>query len=111
MDITRSQAGPVAIVTLGGPLIESDTGELTERVDEANRRGGGRLLIELVQVPFIDSVFLEGLLSAVERVEGAGGEIRVAALGEVCRDIFLATRLAHHIQVFESRDAALRSLA
>jgi len=110
MNVTRSQQGRVAILAVHGPLVGEELDGLDSQVDECVNAGLFKVVLDLGQTPFIDSAGLERLQSIVSDLGKRGGDLRVAALNDVCQDIFWATRMESFVQVFADRESAIRSL-
>ena len=110
MVITRSHQGTVSILSLQGPMIEEELGVLEREVEASLGSGITRLVLEMRQAPFIDSAGLEKIQALAADLGRRGGDIRVCSLNEVCRDIFLCTRMESLVQVYPDRDTAVRSL-
>ncbi len=111
MDITKSQQGTSTNMTVHGAVVEEELERFDNAISECLSLGTPKIVLELSEVPFIDSAGLEMLLDLVSRVGKVGGEIRLAALNEVCREIFCATRMDNFFQLFEDTSSALRSMA
>jgi len=110
MDIARSQQGTVTVLSVSGPIVSGELGELDTRVTDCVNLGVFRIVLDLKNVPFVDSAGLEKLQDVIVSVSKQGGEVRLASLNDVCRDILAATRLDSIMQAYEDRDAAVRSL-
>lgn len=110
MQITRSRQGPVVVLALFGPLVEAEADLLAQSVEECYNEGATRLVLDLARVPFVDSAGLEMLQTLVGQAGRRGGDFRIATINDVCRDIFEATRMSGLLQLYDSRDAAVRSL-
>lgn len=110
MQVAVSVRGPVAVLSVQGPLVEEELPKLDVEVDKLRNSGHSKLVIELRDAPFIDSRGLEKIQSLAFDIGRSGGDLRVAHLNDVCRDIFMTTRMESFVQVFEDREAAIRSL-
>ena len=93
-----------------GPLVEEELQVLEKEFDRCVDSGAFRIALEMRQVPFIDSAGLEKIQSIVSDIGKRGGDLRVAALNDICRDIFRCTRMESFVQVFPDRESAVRSL-
>lgn len=109
MEVKRSEIGTAAILSLSGPLVAEEQSVLTEKIDKCIADGITKLVIDMRQVPFIDSVGLETIQSLVPEFARKGADFRITGLNDVCRDIFVATRLMSFIHVTEDADTAVRS--
>ena len=110
MELVRHQHGPVAVLAIRGAMISDGLEVFDAGVRECLRSGASRIVLEMVQVPFIDSAGLERIQDLAVEAAKRGGDVRACLLNEVCRDIFKATRLDVIIQNFDDRDGAVRSL-
>lgn len=110
MMINRSQQGAVTVLALQGSLIEEELPTVTTELERCFNSGALRLVLELKQVPFIDSAGLEKIQGVVSDLGRRGGDMRVCSLNDICRDIFLCTRMESFVQVFADRESAVRSL-
>ena len=100
----------MAILAVHGALIGEEIEALDSRIDECVNNGLFKIVLDLGQTPFIDSAGLERIQSIVSDLGKRRGDLRIAALNEVCQDIFWATRMESFVQVFQDRESAIRSL-
>jgi anti-anti-sigma factor len=110
MNITRSQQGPITILSLQGSIVSQDVGDMKSVIDECVAHGQTKLILELAQVPFVDGEGLEAIQDAVTVLGKRGGDLKVCTLNDVCRDIFSSTRMNGFVQVCENRDDATKSM-
>lgn len=110
MDVTQSQQGPITVLSINGPIIGGELGSLDTHVDECIKAGLLKIILDIGQVPFIDSEGIDKILAITFDMGKQGGDARVATPNDVCRDIFAATGVDGMIQIFEARDAAVKSL-
>jgi len=109
VEVTRSEIGTAAILSISGPFVADEQKALLEKIDACIRDGITRLVIDMKQMPFIDSAGLETLQSLVPEFARKGADFRITGLNDVCRDIFVATRMMSFIHVTEDTDTAVRS--
>jgi len=105
-----AQQGLVTVLSIVGPLIEEELAPLNEDIARWEQQRPVRLVLNMSEVTFIDSVALEWLQHLSEELSRGGGEVRIAALNEVGKDIFAATRMEHFVSVSENTETAVRSL-
>jgi anti-anti-sigma factor len=110
LQIGKSIQGAVAVLAIKGSMIADDLPMFDEEVQACQQEGILRIVLDLKTTPFIDSAGLERLQDLVSLLGKRGGDLRVACLNDVCRDIFLATRMDGFIQVAASPEEAIRSL-
>ncbi|MFC1735397.1 STAS domain-containing protein [Candidatus Hydrogenedentota bacterium] len=110
MKIVKSQQGAITILSVSGPMIDEELTELDVFMDTCINSGTLRIVLELREVPFIDSAGLQKIQGIVTDIGKRGGDLRIAALNDICRDIFAATRMESFVQVSEDRESAVRGL-
>lgn len=110
MNVSKSQQGAITIINVQGPMVEEGLDILDALMDECVASGLLRIVFDMKRVPFVDSAGLEKIQAIVSDLGKRGGDVRIASLNDVCSDIFGATRLESFVQVFNEREAAVRSL-
>ena len=95
-----------ALVVARGELDMQSVGELKSRLNEAVDAGSTRIVVDLAEVSFIDSLSLSALVGAQKRL-GDQGRVAVVAVHEYVRLILQATGLEQVLHVFETRDEAV----
>lgn len=78
---------------------------LIELCDEAP----GKLVVNLSEVPFIDSSGVGTLTDIFRRMKKRGGELALVGLGKMVRSVFEITRLDQFLSIYETEEEALRS--
>ncbi len=110
MHVAKIIHSTVAILAIKGSLVSEEMDKLDVEVEECVEKGIIRVVLDLKEVPFIDSAGLEKIQDIVSNLGKRGGDLRIVSLNDVCADIFLATRMESFVQVSPDRDAAVRSL-
>lgn len=110
MEVSKTIQGNVAVLDIEGSIVGDELGELDLAVDECLSSGIYRVILGLRQAPFIDNAGLERIQNMVSDLGKRGGDLRIAMANEVCKDIFLATRMDSFVQVHDDRESAVRSL-
>jgi anti-sigma B factor antagonist len=103
---TETPDWPGALIVARGELDVQSVADLRARLNEALDAGTTRVVIDLAEVSFIDSLSLSALVGARRRL-GAEGRIAVVAVHEYVRLILQATGLEQVLDVFETRDEAV----
>ncbi|MEJ7639645.1 MAG: STAS domain-containing protein [Singulisphaera sp.] len=89
----------VTVVRLNGPKLVIDaSGPLSGLVEEGGHR---KLLLDFAAVRFLSSAALGVLMGLRQRVEAAGGELRLCRLDPSLLELFRLTRLE---ELFENYD-------
>jgi len=109
MTIKEKIVGTVAVISPKGDLVsESQTTPLKEKIHSLTSDKIKNVVLDLGGVEFINSSGLGTLISALTRVRTAGGDLRLARLGERVENLFVITKL---VQVFDSYETVDRAVA
>ncbi len=108
MFAVKSQ-GAVEVIVPNVPLKGDYVGELLETVHHCLADGLPMLVINLHDVPLLDSDGLESLLDVRDVVQKRGGTVRLASLTPLAQDILRVTGVARHFEIFPDEKAAVRS--
>ncbi len=109
MNIEQIQHGTILVLVPDTALIEEEAEELARRVRECYQAGNVKLVLQLNNVPFVDSAGLETILALYTEAIALGGEIKLSAPTDIGKDILKATRLDNVIEVHNSTPDARRS--
>jgi anti-sigma B factor antagonist len=101
----ETPAWPGALVIASGELDVNVVPELRARLTEALETGGGRVVVDLSEVTFIDSLSLSAIIGARRKLEPPG-RLAVVAVHDYIRLILEATGLEQILDVFATREAA-----
>jgi anti-sigma B factor antagonist len=96
---------PGALIVAQGELDVQSVDELRARLNEALDAGNKRIVVDLAEFSFIDSLSLSALVGARRKL-GDDGRLAVVAAHEYVRLILQATGLEQVLDVFDSREAA-----
>ena len=110
MQIEERVVGDVAILDLKGKItLGAGDEELKEKVRSLATNGRRRILLNLADVPYIDSAGLGGLVSTYSTVTNQGGQLKLVNLTKRITDLLSITKLLTVFETFESEDEALKS--
>jgi anti-sigma B factor antagonist len=99
-----------ATVALVGRLDASNAQTLKERLEQLIDGGISYLVVDLAQVPFIDSAGLAALVSALKATRRVGGNVMLSGVQPQARTVFSLTMLDQVFAIHPSIEAALESL-
>jgi anti-sigma B factor antagonist len=111
MKITTRTVEGVAVVELSGRFDAHEVPEVRKQMERASRTGGGRLVINLADVNFIDSSGLASLVQAMKHCREGGGDLHLCELRQPVRIIFELTRLDRAFEIFDTADQAVTAFA
>jgi anti-sigma B factor antagonist len=108
MNIEVTQQGDIQIMHCGGSL-DADTVPAFKKVAfDLVGTGAKRIVIDCMNLTFIDSMGLGVLISLLRRVRSRDGDVKVAALSDEVRTIFEITRLHRLFEVCADWNTAVR---
>ena len=111
MKVDVETYGQSALFVLKGDLNADSLDTFRRAVDSRLADGDTRdLVLDLAEVPFVDSAALEYLLDLQERLSERLGQVKLARPDENVRKIFEITRLDNAFEGYEDVSKAIRTL-
>jgi anti-sigma B factor antagonist len=110
MKVTERQVGAVTILDLTGNLtIDHFAERLKDRTTTLIKQGQINVLVNLADVPYIDSGGLGQLVASYTSIAKAGGSMKLLHANAKNQHLLVITRLATVFDTFESEDEAVAS--
>lgn len=114
MELSQQRYADVIVVSVTGRVDHANAepfkAALSPMLDSCSE-GKDKLLLDLSQLDYISSAGLRVLMLAARQVKAQGGNVVVAGLGAVVREIFEISRFNLVFRVFESVPVALAELS
>jgi anti-sigma B factor antagonist len=112
MTITERKSGDVTILDVEGKILlgEGDV-QLKRKIDELIERKETKLLINLANVPYMDSGGLGEIVRSYTTVKRAGGDLKLLNATKRISDLLTITKLITVFEIFEEEAAAVKSYA
>lgn len=112
MKFKEETRGDVHLIRLRGQLMGGpDANKMRETVLGALERGQKNFLVDLQEVPWINSTGLGILVSSLTTVKSKGGTLKVMRLSNRVGSLFMTTNVNLIFEVFDSEEEALASFA
>ena len=103
--------GPVAILDLSGEVrIGEPTTLLREKSKELLAQGERYFVLNLIDVPWLDSSGIGEIFAMLKRAREVGGSVRLVLRGKPA-SLFAITRLDRVFEIFDDVEAALVGFA
>ena len=99
--------GQVAVVIPEGRLDLASASEFKQALNDAVNAGDRILVVDLSKVPFVDSSGLGALISGMKATRLAGGDLRIAQVGEQARLILELTTLDKVMKLYPTVEEAI----
>ncbi|HEY7412011.1 MAG TPA: STAS domain-containing protein [Vicinamibacteria bacterium] len=112
MKIVERQVGDVTILDLHGKIMIGEGDDaLREAVTRLVDGGKTRLLLNLADVPYVDSAGLGEIVRCYTTVSKKDGRLKLLNLTKKIQDLLAITKLLTVFETYESEDEAVRSFA
>ena len=100
----------IAIVSVTNSLKGNTEETLRRHLDALVRRGFDRVLIDLKEVPYLDSSDLGRLIRCHIAIRQAGGRVRLCNLAPRVASVMKMTRLDTVLDIYDTEEEALESM-
>ena len=101
----------VKVLNLVGRFDTLNVGPVQAWIEEAVEVEPANLVVDLQDVPFVDSTGLATLVTGMKRSREKGGDLRLCGLQQPLRLIFELTRLDKAFEIFNSEEEAVQAFA
>ena len=110
MRITQRTVGSVTILDLAGRMTRDDGyGEIRATVNSLLQQDRTLFLLNLVEVPYMDSTCVGELVSVFITVRNHKGSVKLVSLTKRMRALFEVAQLGKVIELFDNEAEALQS--
>ena len=110
MEIVERQVGGVVILDLHGNLVLGEVGEaIRDAITKLADGGKGKVLLNLADVPHVDSAGLGEIVRCYTTMSRKGGKLKLANPTTKLRDLLSITMLIRVFETYESEDEAVKS--
>jgi len=112
MTITERKSGDVTILEVEGKILlgEGDV-QLKRKIDELVERNETKLLLNLANVPYMDSGGLGEIVRSYTTVRRASGELKLLNATKRISDLLTITKLITVFEIHDDEAAAVKSFA
>lgn len=112
MEIAERSSGDVKVLDLHGKLTIGDGDELLkDKINSLVQQGHTKIVLNLGDVPYVDSAGLGQMVSSYRTVTRSGGSLRLLNLTARIREVLTITKLLTVFDTFESESEALASFS
>jgi anti-sigma B factor antagonist len=110
MKIVERQVGDVTILDLHGKILIGEGDDaLREAVTKLVDGGKTKLLLNLADVPYVDSAGLGEIVRCYTTVSKKGGKLKLLNLTKKIQDLLSITKLLTVFETFENEPEAVKS--
>src|SRR5690349_9243720 len=109
-EINERLEDDVAILDLRGRLTTGeDSPHVADSVRQLLNQGRTKILVNLVHVPYIDSLGIGDIVRGFVAAQRAGAKLKLCGVAGRVRDVLVAIQLSGVIESFELEQDALKS--
>jgi len=101
--------GTVSVVSPHGPLAGDELDSFCQAFQAAISHKSGRVVLDMSDVPYLDSAGIETLLQSCTEQLAAAARPRLAQLRDTCREALDLTGVLPQLTVFDTVESAIRS--
>jgi anti-sigma B factor antagonist len=110
MKITERLVGDVVILDLQGKiLIGEGDDQLREAVTKLADSGKTKILLNLAEVPYVDSAGLGEVVRCYTTVSRKGGKLKLLNLTKKIQDLLAITKLLTVFETYDNEEEAIKS--
>jgi anti-sigma B factor antagonist len=112
MQIEERRVGDVVVLDVKGRVTLGEGDEiLKDKVNSLLNQGSKKLVLNLAEVPYIDSAGLGEIVRTFTTVSRQGGSLKLLNLTKRITDLLAITKLLTVFETFESEADAVKSFA
>ncbi len=112
MQIHERAVGDVMVLDLKGKVTMGDGDEiLRETVNRLAEKGLKKIVLNLAEVPYVDSVGLGEIVRTYTTVSRQGGSLKLLNLTKRITDLLSITKLLTVFETFDSENEAVQSFS
>lgn len=110
MKITERKSGDVTVLDIEGKILlgEGDV-QLKRKIDELVERKEIKVVLNLEQVPYMDSGGLGEIVRSYTTATRAGGNLKLLHATKRISDLLTITKLITVFEIFDSEESAVSS--
>jgi anti-sigma B factor antagonist len=112
MQIDQRATGDVVVLDLKGRITMGEGDELLkDKVNSLVNQGHRKIVLNLAEVPYIDSAGLGEIVRTYTTVSRQGGSLKLLNLTKRITDLLSITKLLTVFETFDSENEAVRSFS
>jgi anti-sigma B factor antagonist len=112
MKIVERQVGDVVVLDLEGKILIGEGDEaLRAAVAKLVEAGKAKIILNLAEVPYVDSAGLGGIVGCYTTVSRKGGKLKLVGLTNKLTELLAITKLLTVFETFDVEAEAVKSFA
>ena len=111
MEIDVTDSAEITVISPRGDLAMGTADEMKRTLTKLVDDGSRKLLVDLGEVGYIDSLGLGALVASLKHARSVGGDLCLCALQDDVRTFLEMTRLNKAVTIYDTRSEALGAWA
>ncbi len=111
MQINEKLVNGVTVLTIHGKILMGDDIAVKKKIDDLVSKGVKDIVLDLAEVPYIDSSGLGELIRCYTTMRKAGGNLKLANLTDKIVDLLTITKLVTVFDYYKSVELAVDSFS
>jgi anti-anti-sigma factor len=107
MELTTDRTEGAAVLRVQGRLTMAAAGELKAAVDREVAEGRALVVVDLGETAFLDSSGLGALVGGLRTARAAGGDLRIARVGQQVRTVLELTTMDRVLRPYATVEDAV----
>jgi len=112
LKIAERQVGGVTVLDVSGRIVLGvESAQLRDAVREHLAAGKKNIVLNLGEVPYVDSTAIGELISACLAVRREGGDVKLLNLTKKVHDVVQIVRIGSVLEIFDNESAAVNAFS
>jgi anti-sigma B factor antagonist len=109
MKIKIQERDVVTILSLEGNIMQEDVTMMRNRLEDLMHNGKVKVVLDMNRVSYLSSMCLAVIIDVKNRLSVLHGDLKLAAVNQLIKNLFEMTRLIKKIEIYDSIDDACGS--
>ncbi|HMV76787.1 MAG TPA: STAS domain-containing protein [Leptospiraceae bacterium] len=109
MELIKREVNSIPIVDIVGEVDLYNTKEIKDLIDQMIKEGKYQIILNLGQVPFMDSSGIGTLVTGMYRLKKYQGNLKIVNIVGSVAKVFKMTGMDAHLEIFETEEDAVKS--
>ena len=109
MDIKTREVGDVLVAVIEGGILQENVDDFQNKLHSMCDKGWTKVVLDMEQCNYITSMCLAVISNAKKKFIAANGDIKIANVNRLIKNLFDITNLKKKIEILDSVENAVKS--
>jgi len=109
MNLSIEDTEGIRLVTVPGETLDASNAKDFKAALMPSLVTGGKVILDLSKLKFVDSSGLGAMLSALRQLNGVSGDLKLCGMNKPIRALFELVRMHRVFEIYNTREEAVRS--